>query len=290
MPPKKNTPKSPAPAAIRIGSGKNAVSLGGKEPLFILGPCVIEGEKPLLRAARTIKAICGDLGVKFIFKASYDKANRTSGSSYRGVGVLDGCRMLGEAGDAIGVPVTTDIHTPEEADIAADFIDLLQIPAFLCRQTDLIEEAAKAAVSAGRAVNVKKGQFLAPWDLAPIAGKLRGAGCKNFCFTERGTTFGYNNLVADMRSLHWIREQGFPAIFDATHSVQRPGGGGGHTTGDGYLAPVLARAAMAAGVDGIFLETHENPAKAPSDGPNQIPHKGLPALLKSLLAIRRAVA
>ena len=186
----------------------------------------------------------------------------------------------------IGVPVTTDIHSSEEADIAADFIDLLQIPAFLCRQTDLIEAAAKT----GRAVNVKKGQFLAPWDLAPIAGKLRGAGCKNFCFTERGTTFGYNNLVADMRSLYWIREQGFPAIFDATHSVQRPGGGGGHTTGDGHLAPVLARAAMAAGVDGIFLETHENPAKAPSDGPNQIPHKGLPALLKSLLAIRRAVA
>jgi 2-dehydro-3-deoxyphosphooctonate aldolase (KDO 8-P synthase) len=265
------------------------VTLGGKEPLFILGPCVIEGERSLLRSARTIKAICDDLGVQFIFKASYDKANRTSGSSYRGIGVLDGCRMLAEAGDAIGVPVTTDIHTPEEAEIAADFIDLLQIPAFLCRQTDLIESAARVAVSAGRAVNVKKGQFLAPWDLAPIAGKLKAAGCKRFCFTERGTTFGYNNLVADMRSLYWIREQGFPVIFDATHSVQRPGGGGGHTTGDGHLAPVLARAAMAAGVDGIFIETHENPAKAPSDGPNQIPHAHLPALLKSLIAIRRAL-
>jgi 2-dehydro-3-deoxyphosphooctonate aldolase (KDO 8-P synthase) len=274
--------KSLAVKPLRIGS----VTLGGKEPLFILGPCVIEGEKPLLRAARTIKAICDDLGIQFIFKASYDKANRTSGSSYRGVGVLDGCRMLAEAGDAIGVPVTTDIHSPEEADIAADFIDLLQIPAFLCRQTDLIEAAART----GRAVNVKKGQFLAPWDIAPIAGKLRSAGCANFCFTERGTTFGYNNLVADMRSLYWIREQGFPVIFDATHSVQRPGGGGGHTTGDGHLAPVLARAAMAAGVDGIFLETHENPAKAPSDGPNQIPHKNLPGLLKSLLSIRRALA
>jgi len=242
-----------------------------------------------MRSARTIKAICDDLGVQFIFKASYDKANRTSGSSYRGVGVLDGCRMLAEAGNAIGVPVTTDIHTPEEAEIAADFIDLLQIPAFLCRQTDLIEAAARAAVSAGRAVNVKKGQFLAPWDLAPIAGKLKAAGCKHFCFTERGTTFGYNNLVADMRSLYWIREQGFPVIFDATHSVQRPGGGGGHTTGDGHLAPVLARAAMAAGVDGIFIETHENPAKAPSDGPNQISHTHLPAVLKSLIAIRRAL-
>jgi 2-dehydro-3-deoxyphosphooctonate aldolase (KDO 8-P synthase) len=251
---------------------------------------VIEGEKQLLRAARTIKSICDDLGVKFVFKASYDKANRTSGSSYRGVGVLDGCRMLAEVGDAIGAPVTTDIHTPEEAEIAADFIDLLQIPAFLCRQTDLIEAAASAAASAGRAVNVKKGQFLAPWDIAPIAGKLKAAGCKRFCITERGTTFGYNNLVADMRSLYWMREQGFSVIFDATHSVQRPGGGGAHTTGDGHLAPVLARAAMAAGVDGVFLETHENPAKAPSDGPNQIPHKGLPALLKSLLAIRRALA
>ena len=278
-------PSKIAPAQMKVGS----LTLGGKEPLFILGPCVIEGEKHLFRAARTIKGICDDLGVKFVFKASYDKANRTSGSSYRGIGVLEGCRLLAEAGDLIGAPVTTDIHSPEEAEIAADFIDLLQIPAFLCRQTDLIEAAARAAVSAGRSVNVKKGQFLAPWDIAPIAGKLKAVGCKQFCFTERGTTFGYNNLVADMRSLYWMREQGYPVIFDATHSVQRPGGGGGHTTGDGHLAPVLARAAMAAGVDGIFLETHENPAKAPSDGPNQIPHKGLPSLLKSLLAIRRAL-
>lgn len=279
MPSKKASPKHPK--GFRIGN----LTLGGREPLFILGPCVIEGEKHLLKSARTIKAICDDLGVRFVFKASYDKANRTSGGSYRGVGVLDGCRMLAEAGDAIGAPVTTDIHSPEEADIAADFIDLLQIPAFLCRQTDLIEAAART----GKAVNVKKGQFLAPWDIAPIAGKLRAAGCARFCFTERGTTFGYNNLVADMRSLYWMREQGFPVIFDATHSVQRPGGGGGHTTGDGHLAPVLARAAMAAGVDGIFLETHENPSKAPSDGPNQIPHRDLPGLLRSLLAIRRAL-
>lgn len=278
----KARPSKASAKVLRIGS----VTLGGDEPLFILGPCVIEGEKPLLRAARTIKSICDDLGAQFIFKASYDKANRTSGSSYRGIGVLDGCRMLAETGAAIGVPVTTDIHSPEEAAIAAEFIDLLQIPAFLCRQTDLIEAAAKT----GRAVNVKKGQFLAPWDIAPIAGKLKAAGCSNFCFTERGTTFGYNNLVADMRSLYWMREQGFPAIFDATHSVQRPGGGGGHTTGDGHLAPVLARAAMAAGVDGIFMETHENPAKAPSDGPNQIPHKNLPAVLHSLLAIHNALA
>ncbi len=281
--PRKSTAASrrTLPAPIRVGTEK----LGGKDPLFILGPCVIEGEKPLLRAARTIAAICGDLGVRFLLKASYDKANRTSGGSYRGVGVLEGCRMLAEAGAAVGVPVTTDIHSPEEADIASEFIDLLQIPAFLCRQTDLI----MAAGATGRPVNVKKGQFLAPWDIAPIAAKLRDAGCKSFCFTERGTTFGYNNLVADMRSLYWMREQGFPVIFDATHSVQRPGGGGGHTTGDGHLAPVLARAAMAAGVDGIFLETHENPAKAPSDGPNQIPHKDLPSLLKSLMAIQEVL-
>jgi 2-dehydro-3-deoxyphosphooctonate aldolase (KDO 8-P synthase) len=280
MPLKK--PSKPAqPKPFRIGS----VTMGGAEPLFILGPCVIEGEKPLLKAARTIRAICDDLGAKFIFKASYDKANRTSGTSFRGVGVMEGCRMLAEVGDAIGAPVTTDIHSPEDAEIAADFIDLLQIPAFLCRQTDLIEAAART----GKAVNVKKGQFLAPWDIAPIAGKLKAAGCSRFCFTERGTTFGYNNLVADMRSLYWMREQGFPTVFDATHSVQRPGGGGGHTTGDGHLAPVLARAAMAAGVDSIFLETHENPSKAPSDGPNQIPHRDLPLVLRSLLAIRRAL-
>jgi 2-dehydro-3-deoxyphosphooctonate aldolase (KDO 8-P synthase) len=284
MPPIRKTKPSSlknVPKPIRIGSE----TLGGKKPLFILGPCVIEGEKPLLKAAKVIRSICDDLGVRFLLKASYDKANRTSGGSYRGVGVMDGCRMLAEVGASIGVPVTTDIHSPEEASIAAEFIDLLQIPAFLCRQTDLI----CAAAATGRPVNVKKGQFLAPWDVAPIAAKLRGSGCNAFCFTERGTTFGYNNLVADMRSLYWMREQGFPVVFDATHSVQRPGGGGGHTTGDGHLAPVLARAAMAAGVDGIFLETHENPAKAPSDGPNQIPHKELPSLLKSLLAIRLAV-
>jgi 2-dehydro-3-deoxyphosphooctonate aldolase (KDO 8-P synthase) len=278
----KKSPGKPSGRSLSIGS----VTLGGKDPLFILGPCVIEGEKPLLRAARTIKAICDDAGAQFVFKASYDKANRTSGSSYRGVNPLDGCKMLAEAGTSIGVPVTTDIHSPDEAAIAAEFIDLLQIPAFLCRQTDLIEAAART----GRVVNVKKGQFLAPWDLAPIAGKLKAAGCTRFCFTERGTTFGYNNLVADMRSLYWIREAGFPAIFDATHSVQRPGGGGDRTTGDGHLAPVLARAAMAAGVDGIFLETHENPEKAPSDGPNQIPHKKLAALLHSLLSIHHALA
>lgn len=274
--------KKSHPNIIRIGS----TTLGGKEPLFILGPCVIEGHQPLLRAAKKIKAICEEVGAQFVLKASYDKANRTSGSSYRGVGAQEGCKMLAEVGNIIGAPVTTDIHSPEEAEIAAPFIDLLQIPAFLCRQTDLIEAAART----GRVVNVKKGQFLAPWDLSPIAKKLLTAGCDHFFFTERGTTFGYNNLVADMRSLYWIREAGYRVVFDATHSVQRPGGGGDRTTGDGILAPVLARAAMAAGVDGIFIETHENPAKAPSDGPNQIPHKNLKKVLQSLLAIHKIVA
>ena len=261
------------------------VTIGGSAPFFILGPCVIEGKKQLFSAAQKIHSICEKLEIPFILKASYDKANRTSGLSYRGLGVIEGCELLAEVGASLGVPVTTDIHTVEEALLAAPFIDLLQIPAFLCRQTDLIVAAAKT----GRAVNVKKGQFLAPWDVNPIAEKLIKAGCKKFFFTERGTTFGYNNLVVDMRSLYWMREAGYHVVFDATHSVQRPGGGGDCTTGDSILAPVLARAAMAAGVDGIFLETHESPESAPSDGPNQIPHTSLPSVLRSLLAIHRAL-
>ena len=181
--------------------------------------------------------------------------------------------------------MTTDVHSPEDVAVASRHVDLLQIPAFLCRQTDLIEAAARS----GRAVNVKKGQFLSPWEVAPIAAKLRAAGCRKFFFTERGTTFGYNNLVADMRSIPWISEQGFHIVFDATHSVQRPGGGGDRTTGDGELAPILAAAAVAAGADGVFLETHENPKRAPSDGPNQIPLARLPAVLRRLIAIRHAL-
>jgi 2-dehydro-3-deoxyphosphooctonate aldolase (KDO 8-P synthase) len=183
------------------------------------------------------------------------------------------------------VPVTTDIHSPEEAKRAADFVDLLQIPAFLCRQTDLIQAAAET----GRPVNVKKGQFLAPWDVRNIADKLENFGCSNYVFTERGVSFGYNNLVADMRSLYWIKKQGYPVIFDATHSVQRPGSAGDATGGDGELAPVLARAAVAAGCDGIFIETHIDPAKALSDGPNQIPLKELPSLLSQLKRIHEVV-
>lgn len=266
---------------FKIGSA----TLGGRNLLLILGPCVLESEKSAFRAARALKTLTDRLGVPFIFKASYDKANRTSGRSFRGPGVREGCAILGKIRRELGLPVTTDVHSPADVEIAAEHVDLLQIPAFLCRQTDLIVAAAKS----GRAVNVKKGQFLSPWEIAPIAEKLRRAGCRKFFFTERGSTFGYNNLVADMRSIPWIREQGYHVVFDATHSVQRPGGGGDRTTGDGKLAPVLAAAAVAAGADGVFLETHERPSRAPSDGPNQIPLAEMPAVLRKLLAIRNAL-
>ena len=262
---------------LKIG----ALTLGGRKPVFILGPCVIESEVFVRRMGKKLKAICDDLGAQFIFKASYDKANRTSVDSFRGMPARDGCALLADIGAELGVPVTTDIHSPQDAEIAAEFIDVLQIPAFLCRQTDLI----RAAAETGRVVNVKKGQFLAPWDMKNVATKLERFGCKKYFFTERGVSFGYNNLVADMRSLYWLREGGFMVMFDATHSVQRPGGAGDKTSGDGILAPVLARAAVAAGCDGVFIETHENPAKALSDGPNQIPLAKLPALLKKLMAI-----
>lgn len=255
--------------------------MDGSQPVFMLGPCVIESEGFLRDVAARIKRIADEVGVCWVFKASYDKANRSAISSYRGLGCKDGCALLADVGRSLGVPVTTDVHSPEEALIAAEHVDLLQIPAFLCRQTDLI----LAAGGTGRAVNVKKGQFLAPWDVGNIADKLVAAGCENFMFTERGTTFGYNNLVADMRSLYWMRELGHRVIFDATHSVQRPGGMGATTGGDGKLAPVLARAAVAAGCDGVFMETHPEPDKALSDGPNQIPLDKLAGVLRQLKKI-----
>lgn len=262
------------------------VTIGGKQPAFILGPCVIESEKFVWRMARRIREICAGEGIAFIFKASYDKANRTSVRSFRGIGAQDGCEILAAIGRELKLPVTTDVHTAEEAEIAGDLIDVLQIPSFLCRQTDLL----RAAAETGQVVNVKKGQFLAPWDVRNIAEKLIAFGNEKFFFTERGTTFGYNNLVADMRSLYWIREAGYRVIFDATHSVQRPGGAGDSTSGDGVLAPVLARAALAAGCDGLFLEVHENPARALSDGPNQIRLKDLPKHLRVFRAIHAAVS
>ena len=254
------------------------------QPFFILGPCVMESEDFTWDMAKRLKAITGELDAPFVSKASYDKANRSAGGSFRGPGLEAGCRLLAAISDELNVPVTTDVHTPHEATVAGEWIDLLQIPAFLCRQTDLIQAAAET----GNVVNVKKGQFLAPDDMKNIADKLEAFGAQNFFFTERGTTFGYNNLVADMRSLYWMRERGYRVIFDATHSVQRPGGLGDTSGGDGVLAPVLARAAVAVGVDGVFMETHVTPEKALSDGPNQVPIDQLASVLQTLTKIHQA--
>src|SRR4029077_1964438 len=267
---------------LRVGK----ITIGGKHPVFILGPCVIESEKFVWRMAKRIAEICSAEAADFIFKASYDKANRSSVRSFRGIGVREGCEILSAISRELKIPVTTDVHSPNEAELAGKQIDMLQIPAFLCRQTDLL----RAAAETGRAINVKKGQFLAPWDVRNIAEKLVAFRNSQFCFTERGTTFGYNNLVADMRSLYWMRQAGYRVIFDATHSVQRPAGAGDSTSGDGILAPALARAAMATGCDGIFMEVHENPARALSDGPNQVPLKDLPKQLRVLKAIHAAVS
>jgi 2-dehydro-3-deoxyphosphooctonate aldolase (KDO 8-P synthase) len=261
------------------------VPFGNGELVFILGPCVIESEEFVFSLANDLAEIARSLKISWVFKASYDKANRSSGASFRGVSIREGCQILRAIGDRFHVPVTTDVHTAEEARLAGDWIDLIQIPAFLCRQTDLL----KAAAETGRALNIKKGQFLSPWEVKNIADKIEKFGGHNYLFTERGASFGYNNLVADMRSLYWIREQGYPVIFDATHSVQRPGAAGDRSGGDGVLAPVLARAAVGAGCDGVFIETHYEPAKALSDGPNQIPLKELPLLLSQLKEIHAIV-
>lgn len=255
-----------------------------QDPFFILGPCVMESEAFTWEMARAVQAIGEELGLSVIFKASYDKANRSASSSFRGPGPEAGRDLLGAIQKDLRLPVTTDVHTPEEARLLGAVVDVIQIPAFLCRQTDLIQAAAET----GKVVNVKKGQFLAPWDVKNIAVKLEAFGCQDFYFTERGVSFGYNNLVADMRSLYWIREQGYRVIFDATHSVQRPGGQGETSGGDGVLAPVLARAAVAVGCDGVFMETHPNPEAALSDGPNQVPLSQLKEVLATLQRVHQA--
>ncbi len=260
------------------------VEIGGNQPFYILGPCSLESEEFAWEMAREIKLVCERLGVPFLFKASYDKANRTNVKSFRGLGMQEGCRILSEIGKELGIGVVTDVHTEEQAQYAAEYIDLLQIPAFLCRQSDLLEACAKT----GRPVNVKKGQFLAPWDCMNICEKMEAFGCDQYMLCERGTSFGYNNLVVDMRGLYWMREFGCPVVFDATHSVQRPGGLGGTTGGDRVLAPVLANAAMAVGIDGVFLEVHKNPDKAMSDGPNQVPLADLERILGNLQLVRDA--
>jgi len=250
---------------------------------LIAGPCVIESEKLCLQVAESLKKMCGKLDIFFVFKASYDKANRTSGKSFRGPGVEAGLATLARVREKVGVPVLTDVHTEAQVAAAAEAVDVLQIPAFLCRQTDLIN----VAVRTGRIVNLKKGQFLSPKEMGQVVDKARSAGAKKLLVTERGTTFGYNNLVADMRSIPIMRGFGFPVIFDATHSVQLPGGGGDKSSGQREFAPVLARCAIVAGANGVFIETHPQPEKALSDGPNMIPLAEMPRLLQQLLKIWR---
>ncbi len=262
-------------------------SLINPRPLkLIAGPCVVESEALCMGVAKTMQQTCKRLGVTYVFKASFDKANRTSGGSFRGPGMAEGLAVLAKVRERFGLPVLTDIHTEEQAAAAAEVVDILQIPAFLCRQTDLIV----AAVKTGKIVNLKKGQFLSPKEMAQVVDKAKQAGGKKLLVTERGTTFGYNNLVSDMRSIPILKQTGWPVIFDATHSVQLPGGGGDRSSGQREFAPVLARCALAAGADGVFVETHPNPDKALSDGPNMIPLKDMGKVLESWVRVRAAVS
>jgi 2-dehydro-3-deoxyphosphooctonate aldolase (KDO 8-P synthase) len=253
--------------------------------VLIAGPCVIESEELCFRVASSLKKTCNRLGISFVFKASYDKANRTSAKSFRGPGMDAGLQILANVREKFQVPVLTDVHSETQTTCASAVADILQIPAFLCRQSDLVA----AAVETGKIVNLKKGQFLSPPEMGQVVDKAKQAGGKKLLVTERGTTFGYNNLVADMRSMPIMRSFGFPVIFDATHSVQLPGGGGDKSNGQRQFAPVLARAALAAGADGIFLETHPQPDRALSDGPNMIPLDEIPGLLASLLKVYSVV-
>ena len=252
---------------------------------LIAGPCVIENERLCLQVASALQRTCDRLSIFYVFKASFDKANRTSAKSFRGPGLEAGLEVLAKVRAETGLPVLTDIHTEAQAARAGEVVDILQIPAFLCRQTDLIA----AAVATGKIVNLKKGQFLSPAEMGHVAEKARNAGGQKILLTERGSSFGYNNLVADMRSIPILKRSGFPVIFDATHSVQLPGGGGDKSGGQREFAPVLARAALAAGANGIFVETHPRPDRAFSDGPNTIPLLEMPALLKSLVKVFQAV-
>lgn len=257
----------------------------GQPLLLIAGPCVIESEELALSIARRLKEIVAGLAVRLVFKASFDKANRTSGSAFRGAGLESGLAVLDQVKKDTGLPVTTDIHESWQAEPVAAVCDLLQIPAFLARQTDLLVAAAKT----GRAVNVKKGQFMAPWDMRSVLGKLNDAGCSNVLLCERGTFFGYGRLVNDMRALPQMQSLGAPVIFDATHSVQEPGGLGTATGGNREMVEPLARAATAIGIDGLFFEVHPDPDHAPSDGPNMLRLDEFPNLLRRVMGIRQAV-
>ena len=260
---------------VRIGS----VTCGGGGPLTIIaGPCVIESRDLTLMIAEELKAICGRLNLPLVFKASFDKANRTSGGSFRGVGIVDGLEVLRSVGEATGLPTVTDVHLPDQVEQVAQVCDLLQIPAFLARQTDLL----LAAAATGKPVHVKKGQFMAPADMKYVVEKLRAANANGIMLCERGTFFGYGRLVNDMQALPLMRQLGVPVVFDATHSVQQPGGLGGATGGNREMVWPLARAAVAVGVDAVFLETHPDPDKSPSDGPNMVPLSRVEELLEQL--------
>lgn len=256
------------------------LNVGNDRPLTIIaGPCQLESADHAQMLAGKMKEACDAAGAQYVFKASYDKANRTSLSGKRGMGIDAGLKVLSDIQSSFGVPVLTDVHTEEQCAIAGAVVDILQIPAFLCRQTDML----LAAGQTGKAVNVKKGQFLAPWEMPNIVEKIESTGNQNILLTERGTSFGYNTLVADMRSLPQMAQTGYPVVMDATHSVQQPGGKGGSSGGQREFAPVMARAAVSLGVAAVFIETHQDPDNAPSDGPNMIPIDQMPALIDTLM-------
>lgn len=272
--------QNPAPKRVSVGG----FEIGNDLPLALLaGPCQLESLDHAHMLAEKISATCADLGVPFVFKASYDKANRTSVSGKRGLGIEKGLEILAAVREEFGCPVVTDVHDVEQVRRAGEVVDILQIPAFLCRQTDLL----LAAGETGKVVNVKKGQFLAPWDMDHVAAKLASTGNEKIMLCERGTSFGYNALVSDMRSLPRMAETGYPVVFDATHSVQQPGGQGGSTGGDRNMVPVLARSAVAVGVAAIFMEVHDDPDNAPSDGPNMLRLEDLRDTLEQLTAFDR---
>jgi 2-dehydro-3-deoxyphosphooctonate aldolase (KDO 8-P synthase) len=278
-----NEAMKPAPAAeVTVGTAK----FGNRLPLALMaGPCVLESRAHALEIASALKEIATRLGLGLVYKSSFDKANRTSAGSARGLSLKEALPIFAEVKEATGLPVVTDVHERHQCAAAAEAADVLQIPAFLCRQTDLLVAAAKT----GKPVNVKKGQFLAPWDMRHVVAKVVGAGNPNVLVTERGVSFGYNTLVSDMRALPILAETGAPVIFDATHSVQQPGGQGASSGGERRFVPVLARAATAVGVAGLFIETHQDPDRAPSDGPNMVPLKDLEPLLRELMEIDRLV-
>jgi 2-dehydro-3-deoxyphosphooctonate aldolase (KDO 8-P synthase) len=274
-------PMTPTPSpVVTVGSAR----FGNDLPLALMaGPCALESRAHALEMAEALKEVAAKAGVGLVYKSSFDKANRTSARSARGIGLAEALPIFAEIKDRLGLPVVTDVHEPEQCAAVAEAVDVLQIPAFLCRQTDLLVAAAKT----GKVVNVKKGQFLAPWDMTHVVAKIVGAGNPKVLITERGVSFGYNTLVSDMRALPILAETGAPVIFDATHSVQQPGGQGAQSGGERRFVPVLARAAVAVGVAGLFIETHQDPDRAPSDGPNMLPLKDLAPLLAELVEIDR---